>query len=66
MSCNALGPGHYPTQNFPFLKNKLSNFGWGGGGVTTGAPTGYSLNDHLQNCTQLSRRLLVGTIYTQN
>jgi hypothetical protein len=56
MSCNALGPGHYPTQNFPFLKNKLSNFGFGGA-VTTGAPAGYSLNDHVQNRSQLSRNL---------
>ncbi len=54
MSCNALGPGHYPTQNFPFLKNKLSKFGFGGA-VTTGAPAGYSLNDHVQNRSQLSR-----------
>ncbi len=38
MSCNALGPGHYPTQNFPFLKNKLSKFGvffWGEGGAVS-------------------------------
>jgi hypothetical protein len=65
MSCNALGPGHYPTQKFPFLKNKLSNFGLGGG-VSTGAPTGYSLNDHVQNCTQLSRNLSWETLVRYN
>jgi hypothetical protein len=32
-----------------------------GGFVTTGEPAGYSLNHHVQNCSQLSRNLSWGT-----